>query len=74
MCLCVCGGGGVYLGLNFFFGGGGKPEYYMTAAQDIHIDLMHVLYVYRRVMRGGGGGGGVLTKYSKGRGGGSYKV
>ena len=29
----------------------------MTAAQDIHIDLMHVLYVYSRVMGGGGGGG-----------------
>ena len=28
----------------------------MTAAQDIHIDLMHVLYVYSRVMGGGGGG------------------
>ena len=24
-------------------------------AQDMHIDLMHVLYVYSRVMRGGGG-------------------
>ena len=24
----------------------------MTAAQDIHIDLMHVLYVYSRVMGG----------------------
>ena len=23
-------------------------------AQDMHIDLMHVLYVYSRVMRGGG--------------------
>ena len=31
-------------------------------AQDMHIDLMHVLYVYSRVMRGGG----VLTKYSRG--------
>ena len=30
----------------------------MTAVQDIHIDLMHVLYVYSRVMGGGGGGGG----------------
>ena len=30
----------------------------MTAAQDIHVDLMHVLYVYSRVMGGGGGGGG----------------
>ena len=29
----------------------------MTAAQDINIDLMHVLYVYSRVMGGGGGGG-----------------
>ena len=36
--------------------------------QDMHIDLMHVLYVYSRVMRGGGGGGGVLTKYSRGAG------
>ena len=27
-------------------------------AQDIHIDLIHVLYVYSRVMGGGGGGGG----------------
>ena len=35
----------------------------MTAAQDIHIDLMHVLYVYSRVM----GGGGVITKYSRGQ-------
>ena len=32
--------------------------------QDMHIDLMHVLYVYSRVMRGEGGGG-VLTKYSR---------
>ena len=24
--------------------------------QDMHIDLMHVLYVYSRVMSGGGGG------------------
>ena len=29
-------------------------------AQDMHIDLMHVLYVYSRVMRGEGGGGGYL--------------
>ena len=28
----------------------------MTAAQDIHIDLMHVLYVYSRVKGGGGRG------------------
>ena len=34
----------------------------MTAAQDIHINLVHVLYVYSRVM----GGGGVTTKYSRG--------
>ena len=34
-------------------------------AQDMHIDLMHVLYVYSRVMIGGGG---VLTKYSRGAG------
>ena len=27
----------------------------MTVAQDIYIDLMHVLYVYSRVIRGGGG-------------------
>ena len=33
----------------------------MTAAQDVHIDLMHVLYVYSRVM-----GGGIITKYSRG--------
>ena len=33
----------------------------MTAAQDIHIDLMHVLYVYSRMMGGGGG----ITKHSK---------
>ena len=26
----------------------------MTAAQDIHIDLVYVLYVYSRVMGGGG--------------------
>ena len=38
----------------------------MTAAQDIHIHLMHVLYVYSRVM-GGEGGGGVITKYSRGQ-------
>ena len=39
----------------------------MTAVQDIHIDLIHVLYVYRRVIGGGwGGGGGVITKYSRG--------
>ena len=31
----------------------------MTAAQDMHIDLMHVLYVYNRVM-------GVIIKYSRG--------
>ena len=36
----------------------------MTAAQDIHIDLMHVLYVYSRVM----GPGGIITKYSRGAG------
>ena len=28
------------------------------SAQDMHIDLMHVLYVYGRVMGGGGVGGG----------------
>ena len=33
--------------------------------QDIHIDLMHVLYVYSRVMVGGGG---VNTKYNRGSG------
>ena len=33
-------------------------------AQDIHIDLMHVLYVYSRVM--GEGGGGIITKYGRG--------
>ena len=38
----------------------------MTAVQDMHIDLIHVLYVYSRVMGGGGGGGGVITKYSRG--------
>ena len=38
---------------------GGKVEYI------IHIDLMHVLYIYSRVM---GGGGGVITKYSRGAG------
>ena len=38
----------------------------MTAAQDMYIDLMHVLYVYSRVM--GGGGGGEITKYSRGAG------
>ena len=27
----------------------------MTAVQDIHMDLMLVLYVYSRVMVGGGG-------------------
>ena len=36
----------------------------MTTTQDIHIDLMHVLYVYSRVM--GGGGGGIIAKYSRG--------
>ena len=35
----------------------------MTAAQDIHIDLIHVLHVYSRMMAGGGGG--VITKYSR---------
>ena len=30
----------------------------MTAAQDIHIDLMHVLHVYSRVKGDGGVGGG----------------
>ena len=29
----------------------------MTAAQDMHVNLMQVLYVYSRVMGGGGGGG-----------------
>ena len=33
----------------------------MTATQDMHVDLMHVLYVYSRVM---GGGGGVITTYN----------
>ena len=33
----------------------------MTATEDIHIDVMHVLYVYSRVM-----GGRVITKYSRG--------
>ena len=33
-------------------------------AQDMRIDLMHVLYVYSRVM---GRGGRVLTKYSRGQ-------
>ena len=32
----------------------------------MYIDLIHVLYVYSRVM---GGGGGVITKYSRGGGG-----
>ena len=44
----------------------------MTATQDIHVDLMHVLYVYSRVMEEGGGGanGGwvVITKHSRGTG------
>ena len=43
----------------------------MTAAQDIHIDLIHVLYVYCRVMGGGGEGGGgarIITKYTRGAG------
>ena len=35
----------------------------MTAVQDMHVDLMHVLYVYSMVM---GGGGGINTKYSRG--------
>ena len=34
----------------------------MTAVQDMHVDLMHVLYVYSMVM----GGGGINTKYSRG--------
>ena len=29
----------------------------MSTAQDFHVDLMHILYVYSRVMGGGGGGG-----------------
>ena len=39
----------------------------MTAVQDMHIDLMHVLYVYivyNRVM----GVGGIITKYNRGAG------
>ena len=40
------------------FGGEAWVLQWMTAAQDIHVDLMHVLYVYSRVMGGGGGGGG----------------
>ena len=36
----------------------------MYTTQDFHVDLMHVLYVYSRVM--GGGGGGAITKYSRG--------
>ena len=35
----------------------------MTAVQDFHVDLMHVLYVYSRVM----GGEGIITKYSRGQ-------
>ena len=38
----------------------------MTAAEDTQIDLMHVLYVYSRVM--GGSRGRVITKYSRGAG------
>ena len=34
-------------------------------AQDMHIDLMHALYVYSRMMGGGGGG---LTKCCDNRG------
>ena len=40
----------------------------MTAAQDMYIDLMHVLYVYSRVMGGGGGGGGQLQSIVGGSG------
>ena len=41
----------------------------MTAAQDIHVDLMHVLYVYSRVTGVWGRGSGVvITKHSKGAG------
>ena len=32
----------------------------------MHVDLMHVLYAYSRVMGGGGGGGG-YNKYSRGQ-------
>ena len=34
----------------------------MSTVQDFHVDLMHVLYVYSRVM----GGGGAITNYSRG--------
>ena len=53
------------LSRNKFWGGGSLSITVNDCAQDMHIDLMHVLYVYSRVMIGGGG---VLTKYSRGAG------
>ena len=51
-----------YLGLKF--GGGGSLSIIHAvndcSTQDMHVDLMHVLYVYSRVMRRG-----VITKYSR---------
>ena len=47
-----------YLGIKFL--GGSLSITVNDCAQDMHIDLMHALYVYSRVMRGGGGGGGYL--------------
>ena len=47
---------GFYLGINFL--GGSLSITVNDCTQDMHIDLMHVLYVYSRVMRGEGGGGG----------------
>ena len=43
---------GFYLGIKFW--GGSLSITVNDCAPDMHIDLMHVLYVYR----GGGGGGG----------------
>ena len=44
---------GFYLGFNFFFWGGGAGVLQgMIATQDMHVDLMQVLYVYSRVHDG----------------------
>ena len=58
MYVCVAGNfdigfreSGFYLGIKFW--GGSLSITVNDCAQDMHIDLMHVLYVYSRVMGGG---------------------
>ena len=55
VCVCVCVCAGFYLGIKFW--GGSLSITVNDCTQDMHIDLMHLLYVYSRVMGGGGGGG-----------------